>query len=118
MADNDTLFVLIKILNNVMLISDNNISTIIPTIVSSDIAAESQLAFSKVYKYAIKYNLDPKDVESIVNEVSLTKLAISNKDPRVIKLKNQIIMVNNSLPENIRFTNDQFNSFLPVLAPF
>lgn len=118
MADNDTLFVLIKVLNSIMLIADNNISRIIPTVVSSNNAAESQFAFSNVYNYAVAFNLDAEDAESIVNEVALTKLAIINTDPRVIRIKTQIIRVNNLLPENIRFTNTQLNAYLPVLAPF
>lgn len=53
----------------------------------------------------------------MVNQVALTKIAILNTDPRVLFIKNFIIL-NNTIPENLRLTNDQLDFYFPVLGPF
>ena len=109
------LYYIIKILNNLMVIADNNIYNDVPSIVSSDKAAESQLAYSSISEIVLNYNLNIDNIKSIVNEVASRKLTISNNDPRVVQMKNQINILNDILPENVRFTQDQLGSYYPTL---
>ena len=106
---------LIFLLNNLMVIADNNIYNNVQSTISSNKAAESQLAYSNIFEIVLNYNLNIDNIKSIVNEVALTKLTISNNDPRAVQMKNQINILNDILPENIRFTQVQLNYYYPTL---
>lgn len=107
--------ILLYLFGNISLIVNNDIN-FTQTTVSSENASSAQLSLSNVYSKNLQ--LPDNDLESIINEVALTKLSILNTDKRAINLKNQLIAGNNNIPESVRFSNDQLNSFFPVLAPF
>ena len=91
--------------------------------ISSSDAASAQASYSIILSVINSSPIPPSNkitnadiIESMVNEVALTKIAILNTDPRVLIIKDSLS--HSSLAVNIRPTNSQLDFYYPVLAPF
>jgi hypothetical protein len=116
---NSSPYIFLSLLDNL----SNIINTIVkkePIAISSSDAASAQASFSIIESFLppdLNIQKDHEPLKSMVNEVALTKIAILDTDPRVLFIRN-VILLNNRIPENIRATNDQLDFYFPVLAPF
>jgi hypothetical protein len=116
-------YLYLTILSNLVNIVNTIVKKEAISISSSD-ASSAQASYS-VFINAGKNIIVPPNIprpnfqtlESMVNQVALTKIAILNTDPRVLFIKNFIIL-NNIIPEDLRLTNDQLDFYFPVLGPF
>jgi hypothetical protein len=91
-----------------------------PSVVSDEQAALAQLNVSQFLSIAILFTPDfvQEALKSIVNEVALKKLTISNTDLRAVIVKDYLVFVNDLYPESIKFSKTQLNFNFPTLAPF
>lgn len=83
--------------------------------ISPENAAQAQLLYSVNQQISGVQN---DDLYSIVNEVAAKKKAILVTDPRVVRIKEEIILGNSLYPVETRFTDAQLDNFFPILAPF
>ena len=109
-----------KGVSDLIVVCLTDVTSDLSSVVSDEQAALAQLNVSQFL--SIASILKPDDVKealkSIVNEVALRKLTISNTDPRALIVKNYIVSINELYPDGIKFSNTQLDFNFPTLAPF